>query len=70
MNVLMEKVIIVYINPGAYIEKEIDGEIGNIIIQYLNDDLLPDVHSIESLVENLSHIQCFCISDGEQNVNA
>jgi len=59
----------VYINPSAYmayaIQKEIDADVDNQIIQYLNNDFLQTIHPVEPLVENLGHIQCFTISDGE-----
>jgi len=59
----------VYINPSAYmaygIEKEIDADVDNRIIQYLNDDQLQTTLPAESLIENLGHIQCFSILDGE-----
>jgi len=58
-----------YINPSAYmayaVQKEIDDNADNTIIQYLNDPRMQTTHPAESLLENLGHIECFTIKDGE-----
>jgi len=58
-----------YINPGAYmaykIQKEIDADITTRIIGHTEATPTNTAYPIESLVENLGHIQCYSISDGD-----